>query len=105
MNIEVNDTDETFMLKFLHTHITYIWLLLATLTAVSWGLADGVVVESHSQAQWLSAALMLLAFVKVRLVIMHFMEVATAPTVLRTIFEVWVAVVFAAIIFVYLDYF
>ncbi len=103
MNIEANNADEVFMLKFLNTHITYVWLLLATLTAVSWGLADGVVVESHSQMQWLSAALMLLAFFKVRLVIMHFMEVAAAPTVLRAIFEIWVALVFAAIIVVYFE--
>ena len=91
------------MLTFLNTPITYIWLLLAALTAVSWGLADGVVVGSPSQMQWLTAALMFLAFFKVRLMIMHFMEVATAPTALRTIFEAWVAVVFCAIIIVYLD--
>ena len=92
------------MLTFLNTPATYVWLLLAALTAVSWGLADGVVPNSASQMQWLAAALLLLAFFKVRLVIMHFMEVATAPLLLRFIFEAWVLVVCGAILVTYLGY-
>tara|TARA_B110000211_G_scaffold125371_2_gene144384 strand:- start:12602 stop:12886 length:285 start_codon:yes stop_codon:yes gene_type:complete len=92
------------MLSFLNTRITYIWVLLAALTTVSWGLADGIVVDTSSQFQWLTVTLLLLAFFKVRLVIMHFMEVATAPLPLRAIFEVWVLVVCIAINLLYLGY-
>lgn len=53
-----------------HT-VTQIWLLLAALTAVAWWLG----VESVTAAgdpRWWAAGLMVLAFFKVRLVILYY---------------------------------
>ena len=44
---------------------------------------------------------MVLAFFKVRLVILYFMEIRTAPIPIRLAFEGWVAVVCVAIIAIY----
>ncbi|NIB38826.1 prokaryotic cytochrome C oxidase subunit IV family protein [Pseudomaricurvus alkylphenolicus] len=92
------------MKALIHTPITYVWLLLAVLTGLSWGLADGIAPDPQAAFQWVTVALMLLAFFKVHLVIMHFMEVGTAPIPLRAIFEVWVVVVCTAILLLYLGY-
>ena len=93
------------MVELINTKITYVWCTLVVLTGVSWGLGDDYEAATQVEYQWLTIALLLLAFFKVRLVVMHFMEVGTAPIPLRAIFEVWVVVVCAAIVAMYLGYF
>ena len=51
--------------------------------------------------QLTTTGLLVLAFFKVRLVIMHFMEVATAPLVLRLIFEAWLLIVCCVLLGIY----
>ena len=92
------------MKTLLHTPVTYLWLLLVTLTVFSCAMADGFIPGPNAAYQWLTLVLVFVAFFKVRLVIMHFMEVATAPIPLRIVFEVWVLVVCGAILFLYLGY-
>lgn len=92
------------MLRFLNTPITYVWGLLVILTALSWYLGDDIAAESPAKNQWLAVTLLVLAFFKVRLVIMHFMEVTTAPLALQIIFEAWILVVCIAINLIYLGY-
>ena len=70
-----------------------IWLLLMSATAGSW------VLGSENQG----TALMLVAFIKVRLVGLHFMELRAAPLALRTLFEAYVVVVFTVIIVMYVQ--
>ena len=84
------------MKTLINDRVSFVWLILATLTAVSWVLADGASPETATGAAYLTMALLALAFFKVRLVIMHFMEVLDAPWLLRGLFEVWVVAVFIA---------
>ena len=46
---------------------------------------------------------MLVAFIKVRLVGLHFMELRSAPLALRTLFEAYVVVVFTVVIVMYVQ--
>lgn len=91
------------MLAIINTKVTYIWLLLAALTGISWLLADGYQPSNASQQLYVSCALLLLAFFKIRLVVMYFMEVIDAPWGLRGLFEAWVILVCSIMIFLYLN--
>lgn len=79
-----------------------IWLLLMIATGLSWwlGTGRGVVETSGNPTAW--AGLMLIAFVKVRWILLDFMELRTAPLVLRLLFEAWVVAVCGTIIVNYL---
>src|SRR5437764_13995502 len=65
------------MVSMLRHRTTVIWLLLVFATAGSWVLGS----ENRG------TALMLVAFIKVRLVGLHFMELRSAPLALRTLFR------------------
>lgn len=68
------------------------WVVLAALTLISLEAAAlvGPVV--------MVVAVLLIAFVKVRIVVVHFMEVGHAPLVLRGILDGWIVVVCVALI-------
>ena len=80
-----------------------IYLCLVLLTIFSWWLADGYIPENLSAYKYITIGPLLLAFLKVRLVIMHFMEISTAPLLLRVIFEIWVILVATVTISLYLS--
>ncbi len=80
---------------------TIVWLLLAALTCVSWFLGDNYQTVSPQSAKYFTTALMLLAFFKVRLVILHFMETKKAIIPLRVALELWVVGVCAMILCLY----
>ena len=90
------------MMSILNDKITYVWLLLAFLTGLSWLLADGYNPADPAAFTYVAVGLLALAFIKIRLVIMYFMEVRDAPWVLRGIFEVWVVAVFSGTVYLYL---
>ena len=82
-----------------HT-ITIVWLMLVTATGISWWLGT-----DHSGARDASQAtisIIVLSMMKVRFVILYFMEVRTAPIALRLSCEAWVAVVCGALLGLYL---
>jgi hypothetical protein len=70
---------------------TAIWIVLMLISIFSWvvGINHGMLFE---RAFLESAAILILAFFKVRLVIIHFMEVGHAPTTLKLSCEAWVFV-------------
>jgi len=68
---------------------TLVWLVLAGLTAISWILGNKYAAIGPDAAKYMTVAVIALAFFKVRLVIMHFMEIETAPIALRIVFELW----------------
>lgn len=76
-----------------------VWLLLMMATCITtWGLSkDGVSPIVGTVAIFLIAAF------KVRLVLLHFMELRHAPLPLRLLFEAWALVATAAILGVYLQ--
>ena len=90
------------MRTLVRTRATLVWLVLTLLTALSWYLAEDYGVHHALAVRWVTAALFMVAFVKVRLVIMHFMEINDAPIALRAVFEAWVLVVCGVLIALYL---
>ena len=88
------------MLSMLRHRTTVTWLLLVFATSGSWILGS----ESRGQSgAGTGTALILVAFIKVRLVGLHFMELRSAPLALRTLFEAYVVVVFTVVIVMYVQ--
>lgn len=75
-----------------------VWLVLVAATAMT------ALVGLEQSAASTAAGLVLLAvaFVKVRLVGIHFMELGNAPTPLRLLFEGYAVGVFAVLVVLYL---
>lgn len=89
------------MTTLLRHPATPVAILLIAATSLSWwlgaGFSNGIAVDYR----YISTTLLLIAFVKVRFVIRHFMEVCTAPLALRMISDAWVIGVCGAIIALY----
>jgi hypothetical protein len=67
-----------------------IWVLLVALTLLSYiSWAESAVVDAHLAG----TAVLLLAFLKARLIGLHYMELRNAVLPLRILFEAWVVVV------------
>lgn len=74
-----------------------IWLVLMLATLITtWGLS-----KDDFNPAVATPVIFLIAAFKVRLVLIHFMELRHAPTLLRLAFEVWLAAVTAAVITLY----
>lgn len=78
---------------------TWAWGLLILATALSWQLGHGPGFGSHPERA--TVAVVLIAYLKVRLVFLDFMELRAAPRPLRLIFEAWAALVCGAVIALY----
>jgi len=80
--------------------MTFVWLILVLATCAStwWLSSDGGAVVLAS------VAILAIAGIKVRLIMIHFMELGRAPWGWRLVFEVWVVVVVLAIQAVYLQW-
>jgi hypothetical protein len=86
----------------IQSKVTLVWLVLTVLTALSWYLAEDYAVVHADALRGVTVALFVVAFFKVRLVVMHFMEIATAPLALRAVFETWCVLVCAVLVALYL---
>lgn len=86
---------------WLLTPATAIWLVLCLATGLAWWLGGGHGSELLGRAGT-AALLLLIAFFKIRLVIMHFMEVRGAPRALRLACDAWVVGVPIVILGLYL---
>jgi hypothetical protein len=80
-----------------------VWLALCAITISAWWLAPGhgggeVAVASAP----ITVAVILLGFIKGRLIIRTFMEVRTAPRWLRVSTDAWLVVVWVSILAIYL---
>lgn len=78
---------------------TAIWLVLAAATALSWRVGHG---GFSIEARWASAALIVIALVKIRFVILDFMELRHAPLPFRLAGEAWVVAVASTLLGIYL---
>jgi len=83
----------------LRSRITIVWLLLLAATLLSWELGHGFALSSP---QLIRAAVISVAFIKVRYVILDFMEIRNAPLAMRLVAELWVLLVAATLIALYL---
>lgn len=81
---------------------TVVWLLLSAITVVSWWLGPGHSGGHATASVAITVAVVLLGFVKGRMIIRYFMEVRTAPRWLRICTDAWLIALWAAILGVYL---
>lgn len=78
---------------------TGVWALLILATVLSWELGHGLGFGNHHERA--TVAVVLIAYLKVRLVFLDFMELRTAPLALRLSVEAWAALVCGAVIALY----
>lgn len=67
-------------------HAFYVWLFLITATLTTGWLAE----HEGIAGQWSVAAVMFVAALKGRAIILYFMELKGAPRAWRLAFEVWI---------------
>jgi heme/copper-type cytochrome/quinol oxidase subunit 4 len=78
--------------------ITIVWGFLFLGTVTSWLLAPK---ENYLDPLIPGLIIILIAFVKVRLILLYFMELRIAPQPWRGLFEVWMATACAIVVFFY----
>jgi hypothetical protein len=64
----------------------FIWAFLIIFTLLSVWLGHGPEIFTNAQ---ITVCILVVTFIKTRLIILHFMEIKHAPVPLRIIFEVW----------------
>ncbi|AXS79277.1 cytochrome C oxidase subunit IV family protein [Dechloromonas sp. HYN0024] len=72
------------------------WLVLLVATGITWYLG-----EVGAAGTWAIVAMLTIAFVKGRLVILDFMELRTAPLIWRVLLEGWLILVSSLILLAY----
>jgi heme/copper-type cytochrome/quinol oxidase subunit 4 len=86
--------DEGSLMSVLRERVTKVWLVLMALTvATTWGLSKGVFSPAVAVA-----GIFLIVALKVRFVMLDFMELRYAPPPVRVVFEGWIVVVIALIL-------
>lgn len=81
---------------------TPIWVLLFSATCASWALGSHHASHSRLSLELASMAVMLIAMLKIRFVLLHFMELKWAPWIWRVLFETWTALISIALVTTYL---
>ena len=75
-----------------------VWLVLMLATCITtWWLPKGTAATAAT-----TVLILLIAAIKIRLVLMHFMELRHAPIRWRLLFEAWVVVVTIVLVSLYL---
>jgi caa(3)-type oxidase subunit IV len=82
----------------LKSRVSLVWLVLIAATLISWKIGTDHGVHAHLA----TVIVLLVAFIKVRLVGLYFMELREAPLPLRLIFEGYCVVVCTTLIIMYL---
>jgi hypothetical protein len=83
----------------LRNRLFYIWLFLSGLTVLTWWLGSR---QDVSQAgAFITYGVLLIAFIKTRLVIRNFMEVRDAPLWLQLSCDAWLVALFAMLTLFY----
>lgn len=82
--------------------ITYAWAALCAITIASWWLAPGHSTNTATPSIAITTAVVLLGFVKGRLVIQYFMAIKTAPRWLKLSTGAWLFTLWAAVFVIYL---
>jgi hypothetical protein len=82
--------------------LTVVWIVLASLTVVSWALAPGRAAGSVVASVPITVVILAMALIKSRLIVREFMEVRTAPAWLRAGTDAWLVVMFGAVLAIYL---
>lgn len=81
------------------SRITLTWFILVVATALSWEMGHGM---GFSDIRHAGVAIIIVAFVKVRFVILDFMEMRHAPHFMRLIGEIWTVVICTTLVTLFL---
>jgi hypothetical protein len=77
---------------------TRVWVLLLAATALSWQLGHGLwALNPHD----VGTLVIVIAFIKVRWIILDFMELRHAPLPIRAICEIWLVCITVTLITLY----
>ncbi len=87
------------MAAYIRNTLTYVWAFLVSITVASWWLSQYRGAEYQVNAG-VTAGVLVIAFIKVRFVIWHFMEVKSAPAWLRRTCDGWLLAV-ALMLFIF----
>jgi len=79
--------------------ITLVWLALVLATCLSWETGSDFAFISDIRS--LGVVVLVIAFVKVRYIMLEFMELRHAPLVMRLFAECWALLVCVAVIYSY----
>lgn len=82
--------------------ITVAWVVLSAITVLSWWLAPGHSEGPATASIPITVAAIALGVVKSRVIIRYFMEVRSAPRWLRHSTDVWLVVLWGAVLVIYL---
>lgn len=82
------------MKALLLTRVSAMWALLVGATLLSWELGHGVGFSGASA----SVAILVVTFVKLRVVVQEFMEIRHAPRGLRWAFDGWIVLACALLV-------
>ena len=86
-------------INLLRSRITLVWFLLVAATAISWEMGHGA---GFSDIHWASVSIIVIAFIKVRFVILDFMEIRHGPIWMRIVGETWCVAIGSALVILYL---
>jgi hypothetical protein len=86
------------MTDLLRSRITLVWVILVGATMLSWEMGHG----AFDDLRYARVAVIVVGFIKVRYVILDFMEIRHAPWFIRLVGESWVVVVCVVLIALYL---
>ena len=81
--------------------VAAVWVFLMLATLVSWVLGEDRLIHTQNVV---AVGVIAIAFIKVRLVGIHFMELREAPLPLRAAFEAYVALAATVLVGLYLAY-
>ena len=87
------------LLNLFHARYTTVWVALVAATLLSYSFGNEHLLHSSETS---AIAVLVVAFIKVRLVGMHFMELRESPLWLRSIFDGYALGVCALLIGLYL---
>jgi hypothetical protein len=82
--------------------ITLAWIVLCAITIVSWWLSPAHSVATAVRSVPITVAVIILGFIKSRLIIRHFMEVGSAPRWLRLATDGWLLALWGGVLGIYL---
>lgn len=85
--------------EIMRLRVTAVWVLLIAATCLSWDAAQNLGWVENDRLT--TSAVMIVAFLKARFILLDFMELRQAPVPLRLIAEAWPALVCVAIIVIY----
>jgi heme/copper-type cytochrome/quinol oxidase subunit 4 len=83
-------------------YITIAWLLLCVITIVSWWLSPAHSANAAIRSAPITLVVMVLGFIKCRLIIRYFMEVRSAPRWLRLATDGWLVALWVGALAIYL---